>query len=277
MAESLVAMLIIVPVVLFIYGLGKYLDVKDMTFQSSRYSAWQATVGDNPSEVVRTTKERFFMSPYAGFEGNADSSISWKESSKLNGDRWGRMKSHRNTDLETEDSENLVDRDNLQLFESESGLDQEVWSRGVKRVQSEEIDTSFFTKLVSSAQHATLKVNSSGVVESKVEVPLGETYLLNMSGPSDSEQFSMSTTLALVTDPWVPANDADFTDRVNDMVLLNGDAMKVTEFASSLGEYVPDSSKVLSDFKSASSGNYSMASESQSEILPCNRVKGPCN
>lgn len=273
MAESLVAMLIIVPVVLVIYGLGKYLDIKDMSFQASRYSAWQTTVGDNSAEIVKTTKERFFMSPYAGFEENAGNSISWKENSKLDGDRWGRIKSHRNIALASEESENLVDRDNLQLYKTESSLDQEVWGKGLREVESDAVGNSLFDEVVSSIQHVKLGVNSDGYVESKVEVPLGKSYLLNGNDPRASNQIAMSTSLALVSDPWVPSNEAAFKDRVDDMVLLDGNAMRISEPLSVIGRLVPDSWDAFTDIKGVAESDYEMASQRQSEILPCNRLR----
>ena len=70
LAETVVLMLVLMPIMFGVPMIGKLIDLRQTTVQASRYAAWEGTVGD-AKVAPRDVKARFFSDPMVALGGDA--------------------------------------------------------------------------------------------------------------------------------------------------------------------------------------------------------------
>lgn len=234
LSETLVAFVVLVPVLMLIPYLGKYLDVKHKAEDSARYAVWERTVFSDPgagwnalenqksdARLRTEIRARFIEEPRAPITAAASP-----------GGRNFLWEDHRGGNL-------------VPLTEFQAGIDEvrEPFAYGLRgrTFLGKPESLSLFgalaldglpllnqldglSDLLGGALDFSLGLNSQGFAQSSVQLPTIDLPIFRRVGATldidvatNRRQFTSAS--AILTDPWVPGSESNYRETLDGMVI----------------------------------------------------------
>lgn len=232
LTETLVAFVVLVPILMLVPYLGKYLDVKHKAEESARYALWERTVFSDPGAgwgvgENRKTDARLRAEVRARFAEDPRAAIVAQAPAGSRNPLWD---DHTGGDLVP-----LTD------FEVRVDESREPFPYGLGRQSSLGAPASLFTGLaqdglplinelggisdsLGGALDFTLGLNDKGYAQTRVSLPAINLPVFSRIGASlnidvakDEQQFTASG--ALLTDAWVPGSESNYRERLDGVVI----------------------------------------------------------
>ena len=234
LTETLVAFVVLVPILMLIPYLGKYLDVKHKAGDGARYAIWERTLfsdGDASWDSGENTKsdERIAAEVRARFTGDPRSPIVG-----------GGGAVGRNLLWEDHRGGNLVPLENFSVTVSET-REPFPYGLGGRSLLGKPSSLSLVESLsrdglpvingldglsdvLGGAFDFTLGLNARGFAVSRVELPvvdlpqfdrIGATLDINVA----VNLRTLSATSAVLTDAWIPGSEGNYRDRLDGLVI----------------------------------------------------------
>jgi len=230
LSETLVGMLVLVPLLFYLAYIGKHLDVKSTAFQANRYVVWERTIASDSGEwragenrktlanLQTEVQDRFLQDPRAELSTGAPNSENqlWVDhlgaplvpldevriELQLEGDPSpigvaGFLGASNSASLVT-----ALAYDGLPLLNQLDGL----------------------SNLIGGALDFNLSLNDAGFARANLSLPAVNAPGFVRGGVVQSPQSStelsrFDTSGAILTDAWVPGSEANFSDRIDGLVV----------------------------------------------------------
>lgn len=234
LTETLVALLVLVPIFMLIPYLGKYLDVKHKAQDGARYAIWERTL---------------FSDGGAGWDSGentkSDAQIRAEVKARLVGDPSAPIVADtsantRNLLWEDHSGGNLVPLDNFAPTLTET---QEPFPYGLQgrsflgKPESLSVFGSLardglpivngldgLSDILGGAFDFTLGLNSRGFATSRVDLPVLDLPIFDRVGATldinvATDQRTLTARSALLADAWIPGSEGNYRDRLDGLVI----------------------------------------------------------
>lgn len=232
LSETLVGMLVLVPILILIPYVGRYLDVKHKAQDASRYAIWERTVFSDPSAGWD-----------AGENSKSDAALAEEIDRRILGDPralLGDTDQSANPLWRDHQDADLVQLDDraLNVSETPEPFDYGLTGEGFLGVQ---LDISLITSLayeglpllnqleplsdlLGGALDFNLGLNDSGFTQANVAIPavalpdFVRAGVVNSTTPSN-DVLQLRGSGALLADAWVPGSEGNYRDRLDGLVI----------------------------------------------------------
>lgn len=234
LTETLLTFVVLVPVLMLIPYLGKYLDVKHKAEDSARYALWERTIFSDPG-----------ASWGAGENTKSDARLANEIRTRILGEpRAGiatqNLAAGRNLLWETHTGEELVA---LADFDSTVTETREPFNYGLRgrTLLGKPEDLSLFgalaqdglpllnqldglSSLLGGALDFTLGLNAQGFATSRIELPTLDLPVFTRVGATLDidvavDRRNLGSSGAILTDPWVPGSEGNYRERLDGLVI----------------------------------------------------------